>query len=218
LKKDTCPNGDFSSSYYDGVCGAGDQEPSHNAPSEKLTGQTIYERAKEQGLTSMSTFESFRPDVPITRAEMTKVIVAFITASKASLSGETSDLPALSGAKDEMNIACRSFSDLNEVSTDLQSYIIKACELGLMGYYSDGQTVKSEFKPNETITLAEVAITVSRWLRGNLYKGSEQRRYHSHLLALQKVGLLSWGVNPMENGKRETIYTIFYTLRPFLPK
>jgi hypothetical protein len=117
-----------------------------------------------------------------------------------------------------MKLACHSFADIDQVTTELQSYIIKACELGLMGYYADGQTIKSVFKPNETITLAEIATTVSRWLRGATYRGSEQWRYQSHLLALQKVGMLPRNLNPMEAGKRGTVYTIFYTLKPLLSK
>ncbi|MDR0860576.1 MAG: S-layer homology domain-containing protein [Candidatus Peribacteria bacterium] len=34
----------------------------------------MYERAKENGLTSMQTYEDFRPNDEITRAEMAKIV------------------------------------------------------------------------------------------------------------------------------------------------
>jgi hypothetical protein len=39
-----------------------------------------------------------------------------------------------------------------------------------MGYYSDGETIKETFLPNEPINRAEVATTISRMLRGNTNK------------------------------------------------
>jgi hypothetical protein len=66
-----------------------------------------------------------------------------------------------------------------------------------MGYYSDGETVKESFSPNETITRAEVAVVISRMLWGNEHKGSEKRWYHNHLLALTKKGIIQQDINPM---------------------
>ncbi|MDR2415902.1 MAG: S-layer homology domain-containing protein [Candidatus Peribacteria bacterium] len=106
------------------------------------------------------------------------------------------------------------FNDISNQSADLQSYIIKACELGLMGLEADGQTVKSTFKPNETITLAEVATTISRFLRGATYRGSEEWRYQNHLLALQKAGIIPRNVNPMRPELRGNIFVFFSTLLP----
>ena len=34
MKKDECPDGDFSPSYYDGECGNPDDEPEHGSPEE----------------------------------------------------------------------------------------------------------------------------------------------------------------------------------------
>jgi hypothetical protein len=81
-----------------------------------------------------------------------------------------------------------------------------------MGYYSDGQTVKPAFNPNDTITLAEVATTISRLLRGTKYRGNEQWRYQNHLLALQKAGVIERVANPMRRELRGNVLTIFYKL------
>ena len=98
--------------------------------------------------------------------------------------------------------SCARFSDLNQVNAELQSYIVQSCELGLMGYFSDGETIKPDFSPNDTITHAEVATLLSRMLRGNTYKGTEQYRYHNHLLILQKIKVLPSGSDPMHNETR----------------
>jgi hypothetical protein len=46
----------------------------------------------------------------------------------------------------------------------LQSYIIQACELGLMGIHSDG-TPLSAFMPEKTVSRAEFGTVLSRLLR-----------------------------------------------------
>jgi hypothetical protein len=79
-----------------------------------------------------------------------------------------------------------------------------------MGLQADGITPKSNFIPNEAITLAEVATTVSRLLRGETYKGSEERWYHNHLLALQKAGIIPRNVDPMRKELRGTVFSFLY--------
>jgi hypothetical protein len=75
-----------------------------------------------------------------------------------------------------------------------------------MGLEADGQTVKPAFKPNEPITLAEVATTISRLLRGETYRGSEEWRYQNHLLALQKTGIIPRNVDPMRKELRGSVF------------
>jgi hypothetical protein len=100
------------------------------------------------------------------------------------------------------------FSDLNQAPADLQPFIINVCELGLMGLNADGVTPKDYFIPNEPITLAEVATTISRLLRGNTYRGIEEWWYHNHLLALQKAGMIPQNVDPMRPEPRGNVFTL----------
>jgi hypothetical protein len=106
------------------------------------------------------------------------------------------------------DVGCENFTDLNQTNPELQSYIIQACELGLMGYYSDGITIKPTFNPNANLPLAEVATTVSRLLRGEKYKGSEEWRYQNHLLALQKAEFIPFNLDPMKKESRKEVYEI----------
>ncbi|MDR2190256.1 MAG: hypothetical protein LBP53_03555 [Candidatus Peribacteria bacterium] len=82
-----------------------------------------------------------------------------------------------------------------------------------MGYYSDGKTVKSAFSPNATLTTAEVATTISRLLRGNANQGNEQWRYHNHLLALQKAGIIPRNIDPMKKELRGSIFQMLYQVQ-----
>ncbi|MDR2190835.1 MAG: hypothetical protein LBP53_06815 [Candidatus Peribacteria bacterium] len=153
---------------------------------------------------------------------MAKMIVAFATIDAVLVAfppekGEEPSVPEGSGGLstvDEMeeNLSttergqCHSFSDLNQATPDLQSSIIQACQLGLMGLKADGKTVKSAFSPNATITTAEIATTISRLLRGNAYQGSEKWRYHNHLLTLQKADIIPRNIDPMRKELRGTVF------------
>jgi hypothetical protein len=84
-----------------------------------------------------------------------------------------------------------------------------------MGLNADGKTAQSAFYPNDTITLAEVATIISRLLRDNTYRGSEEWWYHSHLLALQKADIIPRNIDPMKQELRGNVLLILmnsYTL------
>jgi hypothetical protein len=49
---------------------------------------------------------------------------------------------------------CNTFSDISNETEELQTYIIQACELGLMGIHPDG-TPLSDFMPNKKVSRAE---------------------------------------------------------------
>jgi hypothetical protein len=152
----------------------------------------------------MDTRLLFRANDKINRAEMAKVISLY--AQYFTLNKGLQPL-----AREE--IECSTFTDLDQTNSELQSYITQACELGLMGYYSDGKQIKPAFEPNANITLAEVATTVSRLLRGEAHKGSEKRWYHNHLLALQKANIMAKGVDPMKKALRREVYEILRNIK-----
>jgi len=91
----------------------------------------------------MRTIQLARIRDGITRAEMAKIVSVY---SKNVLGKE------IPNKKPQ----CRAYNDLHTVNAELQGYIISACELDLMGYYSDGVTFKPQFDPNDPITRAEV--------------------------------------------------------------
>jgi hypothetical protein len=75
-----------------------------------------------------------------------------------------------------------------------------------MGYYFDGKTVKESFSPNDPITRAEVATVISRMLRGTTNRGSEERWYHNHLLALRKEDIIQKDIDPMTLATRMHVF------------
>jgi predicted transcriptional regulator len=91
----------------------------------------------------MDTYETARIPAAIKRAEMAKMISVYAEKLR-------------NKQPDTSKTQCAKFSDRNKVNTELQEYMTTACQLGLMGYYADGQEVQPTFRPTATITRAEV--------------------------------------------------------------
>ncbi|MDR0651617.1 MAG: hypothetical protein LBG59_09855 [Candidatus Peribacteria bacterium] len=135
---------------------------------EQQDAQSLYQWAFQRGITTMPTLEEARMNDTITRAEMAKILVVITFPSTTPLTkGGRSEVTGGSHTTEQalQKEGCQSFSDLTKVNAELQSFIIQVCQLGLMGYYADGQTLKPAFSPNATITVAEVATILSRILR-----------------------------------------------------
>ena len=71
-----------------------------------------------------------------------------------------------------------------------QYYAMIACRFGLMGYESNGITVKQHFDLYTTIDRAQFGTILSRLLRGTRNNGGAPY-YLNHLSALQKVGIMT---------------------------
>jgi hypothetical protein len=221
--KDVCPNGDYSESYYDGECGISPTDKEqvreeilqelwlidsvsdvHGAADEddgSLVDEwntwllSVYEWAKKYNLTSMQTYEAFRPSDAITRAEMAKILVLYVERFTNNTSSS--------------NEACYQFWDIEEINSELQYYITQSCQLWLMGRNADRTEVKTLFNPNDSLSRAEVATILSRMLRWDTNKGSEEYWYHSHLLALRKKDIITDDHDPMRLESRKSVLTMF---------
>ncbi|GHV23170.1 hypothetical protein FACS189428_6320 [Clostridia bacterium] len=186
---DVCPNGDFSPSYYDGTCG-GNEDEEHGAagteiPSTKTIYETAYERAKEYGITTASTYEEARTTDAILRQEMAKMISTYA-------------IKLFQKTPDTEKIDCSQFKDLAQAGGDLQPYVIQSCQLGLMGMNGDGIGVQENFSPKSSITRAEFGTVLSRLLRGTTYASQlgDETYYGRHLQALKKAGIMNFISNP----------------------
>ena len=91
----------------------------------------------------MDSFEKARTSDALTRAEMAKMISVYTQI----FMQKQPDITKFS--------QCSAFSDIREVNEELQMFILKACELGLMGYYANGIDFLTYFRPNDPITRAE---------------------------------------------------------------
>ena len=89
----------------------------------------------------MPTVEEARLFDEITRAEMAKIISVYAKKFRDKL--------------ETVKYACSQFSDMHETNEELQGFILSACQLGLMGYRSNGVDIKPVFDPNDPVTRAE---------------------------------------------------------------
>jgi hypothetical protein len=132
----------------------------------------------------METYTEARMTYTITRAEMAKMISIFVD--------KTTTITGVARAE------CVAFTDLQQVNEELQGYITQSCELSLMGMESNGIDVLRAFRPNDTISRAEVGTIISRVLRGTRYAAQEgEVRYQRHLQALVAAKILDDISTPM---------------------
>ena len=190
LRKDHCPNGDFSDSYYDGTC-----EENNEHGSE----EDIYEWAKEIWLTSMDSIENFQWNRFLTRAEMAKIVSIYLT--------------KILGKKEVSNGKCEIFDDIQDIHSDLHEYIISACNLGIMGRTPDWNDVKQVFHPYYHVTKAEAVTIISRVFWGHTYKNiGDEKRYERHLHHLMDLWVVDDEKNLKDSFTRGNFYGIFREL------
>ena len=190
--KDTCPNGDFSLSPYDGTCGnlkviqrisSGEIE-NNLINTGAYTQEYIdaYSFAFTNGMISAQTINDANMKGVLTRSAMAEMIGNFaINVLKKTVS---------TGA------ACV-FSDISNLSKSTQNNIIQSCELWLMWYANDGVTVNSTFKPNQAVSRAQFGTILSRLLRGTKYNGWSPY-YLNHLNALKDVWIMTKIATPSQ--------------------
>ena len=135
--------------------------------SEELQG--AYNWAYSKGVTTMSSIDNANMYGAITRAEMAKMLSVYAESSL----GITADTSK----------AC-TFTDIDSVKGDLHDFIIKSCQLGIMG---QGITA---FRPYDTLSRAEFGTALSRVLWGDKYEGGTPY-YANHLNALKAAGIMN---------------------------
>ena len=135
--------------------------------SEELQG--AYDWAYSKGVTTQSPIDNANMYGAITRAEMAKMLSVYAV--------------EVLGYEADTSKACN-FTDIDSVKGDLHDYIIKSCQLGLMG---QGITA---FRPYDTISRAEFGTALSRTLWGNKYEGGTPY-YANHLNALKAAGIMN---------------------------
>ncbi|MDR0860841.1 MAG: hypothetical protein LBO09_07940 [Candidatus Peribacteria bacterium] len=115
---------------------------------------------------------------------------------------------------DTSKIDCSQFSDLSNTTTELQSYVIQSCQLGLMGMEGDGIGVQENFFPKSNITRAEVGTILSRLLRGTKYSAQpgDETYYDRHLQALKEKGIMKVISNAENFELRGNILLMFWKI------
>lgn len=189
---DYCPNGDSSPSRYDRVCRGnnvvvtGDSTTVEvikvitvpagppligsivNSPySQELNQAYLY--AFSIGMTTMPSILEANIKWHLTRAQMAKMITRYA-------------MEVLWKELDDTRECA--FSDINDQSRDLRSYIRNICQLGFM--HGD----MSHFNPNGIVTRAEFGTVLSRMLYGTTYEAWTPYYIH-HLQALKNANIIT---------------------------
>lgn len=134
-----------------------------------------YKWALENGITTMKTVEAARLDEPLTRAELSKMMVVYI---QKVLQKD----PILTG---DVN-----YSDVGEELGDLFGYIKLAYQYQIMGINADGTPIEL-FNPYGIVSRWEYATVFSRVLFGAKFNKEGVDFYTNHLEALKTAGILT---------------------------
>ena len=131
--------------------------------------------ARNNGITTMPTIEQARLKDWITRAELSKMMVVF-------MSEVLKKQPVLSGNAD--------YADVDNSLGDLADYIQKAYQYQIMWINADWTPIKN-FNPNGKVSRAEFATVLSRVLFGSKYNQDGANYYEWHIKALAESKILT---------------------------
>jgi len=143
--------------------------------STKLETEMAYEYAMKNGITTQPTIKAANVQGKLTRVDMSKMIVKF--AEK-----------VLDKAPDTSKECV--FNDIADQPEKMQNFIIESCQLWLMWQWINN------FYPNNTVTRAEFATTLSRALYGDTYDWGDVY-YEEHLKALKSDDIISNTTTPL---------------------
>lgn len=139
--------------------------------------QIAYQYAFLHNITTMS-YTNARLGDPVTRGELAKMIVNFAK----NVLGKTGNTQKVCA-----------FSDNIYGTKEDKSFIIQACQMGLMGLKSNGATVNETFNPTWIVSRAEFGTVFSRLMYGAIHNStvhSSAPYYENHLKALQRDGIM----------------------------
>ena len=138
--------------------------------------------AFDYDITTMDTIQSANIDGKLIRKDMAKMVSNFAV-------NVLKKVPS-TGTK------C-TFSDTKGLTEEAKSFAILSCKLGLMGFESDGITVKKHFDPMDQVDRAQFGTILSRLLRAGKYNGGNPY-YAKHLNALKNAGIMTKIATPLQ--------------------
>jgi len=205
---------DYSPGYYDATCCISDiKEGIHrihpSAPicdiSDSKYSQEIndaFQRAYGMWLTNRCPIDVANLNNGIRRDEAAKIISLFAK-------------QVLDIQPDTKKSACTKFKDIKHLSLDLQNYVILSCQLGIMGYESDGIRIKKTFDPSYILNRAQFGTMLSRLLYGNTYNVKVWDKewfqwYEKHHLALHKNNIIKNINKPFDKERRWRVILMLY--------
>ena len=222
MRKDSCPNGDLSPSYYDGECWS-DNNTWNVIQSPDIGINSSDESSKDWTWNQLdssdksSEWQTWNQDefLDAYNFAFKHGITTMDTIQKANLDwymkrGHLAKMItnyAVNVLWKEIPLdipsSCLSFNDEATVreSEEIKDYAIKSCALWLMWI----NMKNNEFLPNDYVTRAEFGTVLSRvlwWDKYNLVWSKEKPRYSAHLNALKEEWIMKMIDNPKMLEKR----------------
>ena len=136
--------------------------------------QGAYDYAYGIGITTKSSIDDANMLGTLKRVDMAKMMVNYAT----EVLNKTVDTSK----------SC-SFSDVAKQTEEMQGYMTKACQLGLMGVDANGNA-NATFNPEGVVTRAQFGTVLSRALYGDANEGGTPY-YAKHLQALKDAGIMT---------------------------
>ncbi len=196
IRKDNCPHGDYTNSYYDNECG--EKPIEETLCNSKDEFKKAYCFARENDITTINNFIESNATWSLIRKDLAKMMVNFSRNVLWTLQNTTTS-------------QCKNnYNDVSGVSKELRTYIELACSMNIMWLEADWRTPLSSFRPSDYVTRAEFATVLSRVLYGNTYDvwlWSDYIWYEKHLSKLNT----EWFINNITEGRPLYIEKRWYT-------
>ncbi|MFA5748187.1 MAG: S-layer homology domain-containing protein [Candidatus Absconditabacterales bacterium] len=138
-----------------------------------------YKYAFANRITTMNTIQKADMEGKLIRSHMAKMVSNYAI----KVLGKTINT----------GLSCN-FNDVDNETSEIKLYIKISCQLGLMGWNSDGTIQNENFNPKDEVTRAQFGTILSRAIYGTKYNGGTPY-YLNHLNALKKNEIIT-NTNP----------------------
>ena len=210
LKRDYCPDGDYSDSYYDWDCWTPEEDENHthgSAWDEEINPEELYWKevvdaykwAYKNWLTTMSTIQDADPDWYLLRWHMAKIVVNFM------INVLWMKLPTV------IPDHCKNWNDDSTIweSEEIKWYATLSCALWVMWI----DMFNNEFLPNDIVSRAEFGTIVSRilwWDTFNVIHTPLTPFYKLHLNQLKNNNIMTQINKPLTIKElRKRVWLVF---------
>ncbi len=159
--------------------------------------------AQKNNITHATSIDIARLYSPITRAELAKMMVQYVT------NIQKKSIPSNS------QCVIENYKDSSSMDSEQKQYITHACQLWIMWWQNDKKNLIEYFRPIDTVTRAEFATVLSRYLYGNTYNGdmSADGWYKNHLKALNQAAYIKKIDTPFMRELRGFVMLILYRIK-----
>lgn len=216
LRRDTCPNGDYSASYYDGSCGTqqNEKKPDSSDKAQTPTGEKKAYQENELFNPNIEDGKCYtrRPHLGILTSQLIPTTEEYNKAQSFLWSYEMTKYDSVDGydpyrylSRQEaakifsnfaINVLCRqpnkkltvNYSDTQDADPSLKPYIELAYQLGIMKGSGQGD---GSFRPYEFISKAEVNAVLIRMLLKSYLDETGLLRYTPYNQASHALNIIS---------------------------